>query len=306
MTFMRAFITGVRRANSALRLVLLLYAVNLLLAVPIALGFRATVAAAFGRSTGPESLIQEFDYTVVQDFMDHHGSEIAPLFRQLVGFAFVSMLLSTFLAGGTLSLLREQNGGFSAEAFFRDCGKYFARFFRLFLIFGILLILLTVILSAGLGAALSQMADNADSEVGTFAAFLGAGLAFVLPAMLLMMAADYAKIITVTHDARSMAGAARDAFRFILSNFFPAVGLQLALLALALLLIAAYWGIEGLLGMTSPLSIAVVFLIQQIFMVSRMWTRVTFFSGEMMLYRERKPQPVRFAGWDDSPLITPA
>jgi hypothetical protein len=306
MAFMRAFVTGVRRANSALRLVLLLYAVNLLLAVPIALGFRSTVAVAFGHSTSPESLIRGFDYTVVQDFMDHHGREIESLFRQLVGFAFVSMLLSTFLAGGTLSTLRDQNGGFSAETFFRDCGKYFARFFRLFLIFGILLILLAVVLSAGLGAALTQMIDNADSEVGAFAAFIGVGLAFVLPVMLLMMAADYAKIITVTNDARSVTGAARDAFRFILKNFFSAVGLQLTLLVLLFLLVAAYWGIEGFIGMTSPLSIAVVFLIQQLFMISRMWIRVTFFSGEMMLYEAQKPQPVRFVGWDDSPLISPA
>lgn len=306
MTFMQAFFAGVRRTNSATWLVLMLYAVNLLLAVPIALGFRATVAAAFGGSTAPESLIQGFDYTVVQDFMDHHGREIQPLFRQLVGFAFVSMLLSTFLAGGTLSILREQNGSFSAETFFRDCGKYFTRFFRLFLIFGILLMLLSVVLSAGLGAAFAQMTDNADSEVAAFAASIGVCLAFVLPAMLLMMAADYAKIITVTHDAQSMAGAARDAFRFILKNFFSAVGLQLTLLLLLFLLVAAYWGIEGLIGMTSPLSIAVVFLIQQLFMISRMWIRVMFFSGEMMLYEARKPQPVRFVGWDDSPLITPA
>jgi len=306
MTFMKALVTGVRRANSSVRLVLLLYAINLLIAAPIALGLRATLAAAFGGSTGPESLIQGFDFTVFQDFMNRHGDELRPLFRQLIGFAFVSMLLSTFLAGGMLSSLREPGGRFRAETFFRDCGKYFARFFRLFLIFGVLLTLLTLVLSVGLGAVFTQMADNADSEVTAFAALIGVGLAFVLPIMLLMMAADYAKIITVTNDARSIAGATRDAFRFILKNFFSAVGLQVALLVLLFLLVAAYWAIEGSIGMTSPLSIAVVFLIQQLFMILRMWNRVTFFSGEMILYEERKPQPVRFVGWDDSPLITPA
>jgi hypothetical protein len=283
----------------------MLYAVNLLLAVPIAVGFRTTVASAFGGSTAPESLLQGYDYTVVQDFMHHHGAEIQPLFSQLVGFAFVSMLLSAFLAGGTLSVVREPNRGFSAEVFFRECGKYCARFFRLFLIFGVILIILAVILTAGLGAALTQMTDNADSEVTAIAAGIGAGLAFVFSLMLLMMAADYAKIITVSHDARSMAVATRDAFRFMLKNFSSAVSLQFMLLALAFLFIAAYVGLEGFLGTTSPFSIAVVFLIQQLFMVSRMWIRVTFFSGEMTLYEDRKPRPVHFIGWDDSPLITP-
>lgn len=306
MTFRRAFVAGVRRANSAVGLILLLYAINLLLAAPIALGFRATVSAAFSGSTSPESLLRGFDYTLFQDFMSHHGREIQPLFRQLVGFAFVSMLLSTFLAGGTLSTLREQNGRFSAETFFRDCGKYFARFFRLFLIFGVLLTLLTTILSVGLGVVFTQMADNADSEVRVFAGVIGVGLAFVLPMMLLMMAGDYAKIITVTNGSRSMAGATRDAFRFVLKNFSSTVGLQLMLLLLLLLLVAAYWGIEGFVGMTSPFSIAVVFLMQQLFVISRMWIRVTYFSGEMTLYEGRKPQPVRFVGWDDSPLVTPA
>jgi len=304
MTFMRALFAGIRMANSAGRVILTLYVLNLLLAIPIALGFRATVTAAFGGSMGPGNLVEGFDFTVVQDFMNRHGEEIQPLSRQMAGFAFLSMLLSTFLAGGTLSFLREKNGSFSAEAFFKGCGKYFSRFFRLFLIFGILLILLAVILSVGLGTAFTQVAEGASSEVTAFAAFIAVGMAFLLPVMLLMMAADYAKVITVAHDARSMAGVTSDAVRFILKNFFPAVSLQLMLLLLALLLIAAYWGFEGLIGMTSSLSIVVVFLVQQVFMTLRMWVRVTFFAGETTLYEARKPQPVSFIGWDDPPLLT--
>ena len=57
INILNAFSNGFRRSGSEIKMALVIYVLNLLLAIPLALAFRSALAAGFGMSLAPEQLI---------------------------------------------------------------------------------------------------------------------------------------------------------------------------------------------------------------------------------------------------------
>lgn len=202
---------------------LLLYVTNLLLAVPLALACRAVLAAGFGASMAPANLMGGFDYTAWQDFSSAHGQELSAIIRQLSWLILIAMLLNAFLSGGILGQLRAGKQKFSASIFFAGCGNYFLRFFRLFLLFGFSFFLVAIVLAGILGAAGDALTANATSEITVFWVRVAAAVIFLVPVIIVLMIADYAKIIVVVKDDRSMLKTAWRVCEVCSSPFLPNV-----------------------------------------------------------------------------------
>lgn len=296
MSIIHAFSTGFRRATSEPKMIFVLYLVNLLLAIPLALAFRSVLIAGFGASLAPAQVMASLDFTVFQDFMNLNAANVQTVFGQVLSFLLLSMLLQTFLAGGILTVLQDQEKKYSSSSFFKGCGTYFFRFFRLFLLFGVLL-LVVALLVGGIVIALSEgMTENATSEVTELWIRIAAIALFFLPLMLILMAADYAKIHFVLHDERSAFRSCGKGFAFVFRRFFPALGLELLMLLIAIILFAIYFWLDLSIGMTTTATILVMFVVQQLFMMLRAWTKVFFFAGEITLYRSLQRQPFPEAG----------
>ena len=290
MSILQAFSTGVRRATSEPKMVFVLYLLNLLLAIPLALAFRAVLVAGFGSSLAPAAMMESLDFTVFQDFMNVHSASLQTVFGQVLSVLVLSMIVQTFLAGGILTVLQDQ-AKYSSAAFFKGCGAYFFRFFRLFLLFGVILLLTAVVVGAVVFSVAEGLTESASSEVTELWIRIASIVLFLLPVMLVMMAGDYAKIHMVLHDQRSAFRMCGKGFAFVFRRFFSAFGLELLMLLIAVFLFAVYLLIDLSIGMTSGAAIAVMFVIQQLFMMLRAWTRVFFFAGEMTLYRGLQRQP---------------
>jgi len=108
MKIVRAFSTGIKRATREFRMSLLLYLLNLLAAVGLAFAFRSVIASGLDSSLSISELMGNLNYTVLQDFMVKDGGELSTVFNQILWLVLLYMLVNTFLAGGILSLLREQ------------------------------------------------------------------------------------------------------------------------------------------------------------------------------------------------------
>lgn len=288
MITFKALTAGIRSTNKSYRLIALLYAINFLIAAILAWGFHAVLARTIGDSMSLEHLVKDFDYTVYTDFMFKYGGRITALLSQLSWLIFFYLLLNTLLGGGTLALLKNGDESFSLRSFFENCGVFFFRFFQLLLIFGVLLFIVGFIASAAFGLIYTAFTANAVSEVWPFSFAIILFFLFLFIVMLVVMMADYAKVVTVANDAKSMIKTSWQGIKFVFRHFLTTVGLQLSIILLLLISVALYLLLEDQIGMATPFAILVMFLIQQVSVGFKVWTRVLTFAGELELVEEFK------------------
>lgn len=289
MSILKAFSNGIRRAISEPRMVLVLYVVNLLMALPIAMAFRAVLVSGFGASMAPAEMMRGLDFTTFVDFMNVHVEEVSAVLRQISWAIAVFMLINSFLAGGILTVLRNEHGKYSISEFFGGCGTYFARFLQLFFVFAIVLFVVVLIMTFILAVLSKVFFEDSTSEVAFIVFTIVQIILFLLPVILLLMIADYSKISIVVNNERRVLKTAWRSTKFVFNKFFRTFGLELLMLLVPIVLFAFYLLLDLAIGMTTDLTIIVMLIIQQLFMVSRAWSKVFFFAGEMSLYQNLQP-----------------
>jgi len=284
MKFSKALTSGFQHSRRSLRVVLLLYGINFLLAVPFALAFRSALIAGFGDSMSVEALVKDSDATAFSDFMKFHGPRISSLFREVMWLTLLYMLVNTLTGGGVISSLNETQP-FLLSKFLENCGKFFARLLRLFVILAVVLALFGLIWFFVVGFIFAMVTSDASFEKPVAIWFFVTVAVFLFPIMLLIMAGDYAKIAAVVNDETRMWKAFWRSLKFVFKNFFSTVALQISILLVLATAVVLYWLIEGQIGMTSGVTILVAFLIQQASVAFKIGTRVWTFAGELALYK---------------------
>jgi len=304
MSILKAFSSGIRRATSEPRMVLALYVINLLMALPLAMAFRGVLVSGFGASMAPAELMRGLDFTVFVDFMNVHAEEVSAVLRQMSWAIAVFMLINSFLAGGILTVLRNERGTYSISEFFGGCGTYFARFLRLFFACAIVLFVVVLIMTFILAVLSKIFIENSTSEV-TFIVFTFVQIIlFFLPVMLLLMIADYSKISIVVNNERKVLKTAWRSTKFVFKHFFKTFGLELLMLLVPIVLFVVYLLLDLAIGMTTDLAIIVMLIIQQLFMVSRAWSKVFFFAGEMSFFQSLQPAAPSTIEGAGAPFVT--
>jgi hypothetical protein len=304
MSIVRAFSTGFRRATSEPKMVLVLFVINILTAIPLAMAFREVLKAGLGSSMAPSELMEGMDFTVLADFMRLHSEAVSAVFSQIAWVMVLYMLVNTFLSGGILTGLRWNNAHSPISEFFSGCARYFVRFLRLFFLFVVVLVIVVPILAMVL-ALLSQLfTRNSTSEITDFISGIVLIILFLIPVMILLMIADYAKIAVVVNDETAMVKTAWRSTEFVFSHFTKTVGLELMMLLVPIVLFAIYMVLDLNIGMTTDLTIIIMLIIQQLFMASRAWSKVFFFAGEMSLYQSLQPAVYSTVEGAGAPLVT--
>lgn len=302
MIALRLVRSACAHACAAPGLVILLYLAGLLLAFPAFYVFQSVLASALGNSLAGQSLLSGFDFTIWVDLLNAHGLSLATLLPFAISIGVLGIIVQTFLAGGVLDLfVREKR--FSPATFFRGCGTYAGRFLRIWLLTALILALIGLLFITLLGVVTAMTGTQPDSDRagGIAIIVLLACLSFLL--LLVFMASDYARVTTVVGGIRSSWKAVGRGFLFVFRNAGSALGFHLLLLLLLGAVLAVYLVLEGGIEPDSPSTVLPVIVLQQLFMIVRVAIRVAFSAGEVALYEERKPPPVVFYGWDDSPPV---
>ena len=94
----RGIATGFRQW----RIVAIVYALQLCLALTLGMQAYEVLEASIGHSLELHKLLQGYDHTVLTDFLNVHGASITPLLGQLRWLALVWLLFSVFTDGGLL------------------------------------------------------------------------------------------------------------------------------------------------------------------------------------------------------------
>lgn len=132
-----------------------IYAVNLLIAF-IGIGpLSNTVKKAIEKTAFHDSISQGFDYTLIMDILNNYELGINVSTTLLLSMGLPVVLWAIFCSGGITELVRLYPQQGLPGAFWQGGGKYFFRYLRLSLyvltlIFGLLFILGSILLSDGL------------------------------------------------------------------------------------------------------------------------------------------------------------
>lgn len=325
MSLIRAIREGIVRAGSAPALLALLWAVNLLIALPFAATLAGSIDDSVDSRLVQRDLVEGASGPAMEWFGELEAEASGPAggFEQTFGPAVVGAgaflknldawwsgrlfepgftggwgLLAagalyavawSLLLGGVIDRLAGR-GGPAWRLPFRELlaagGRYFFRFVRLALMAGVLYVL--VFLGARwLFGAIEEAARDVTVE-RTALAWTLAGFALVVLVLAVVRTAfDYAKVAVVLEDRRSAVGAALSGLGFVVRHPVKTLGLFAAFTVVGLLLLWLYGVIAPTAGPGSWAGVAAAFALGQIALATRLGLRLAVLGGETALYGAR-------------------
>jgi hypothetical protein len=208
-----------------------------------------------------------------------------PLLAGLFVVALIYFSLQVFLNGGVVGRLLDREGRATLEPFFGDCGRYFGRFVRLFLVSLVFLFLTFGVVLKLVSALIEPARESAATEwlplILSNAHFLVALLLLSIVHMII----DYARIAVVADGEKKVLRALRHALRFLGKRFFRAWGIYLAIVLLTLAGTAVFSIVLGRLGAPGVAWVMAGLVWMQIYVLFRMGIRTLFVAAQAEYYR---------------------
>lgn len=287
MTIIQNYLSGLRLASRSLKLTTMIYVLNLLFALALAIPFYGVITNAAHGSLQVNKLLTNFDFTAIQEFMDSAKGSISLLFKTGVWLAILYLLLNIFLAGGILKTL-DNEAVFERKEFFANGSKFFFRFLRLTLYFIIIHVLVILIIYLPLSLIINILVKNAETEKALFYAVIsGAGLHLII-FIYLQIVAHYTRFMIITEDSIQVLKKLRASVIFVSRKLLSTYPLYLLLLAGFVLLIFVFKFLSGTIGMTTGFTIFIMFLVQQLFIWSRIWLKIWIYGSQLEYYLYNK------------------
>lgn len=258
---MSGVITSLRTAYRYKKVAWIVYLIQLLFVIPVGLQLYQVMEASFGTSISAGQLMDEFDYRIIQDFLNVHGASLSPLFGYVRWLVLIYLLISAFISGGIWYSLKVRQSDW--EVFWKGSAHYFRRFLVVGLIFVILFVLWSMIIWAYYLGSFFNMMETwlNDSKI----IHLGIGL-FILWMMgltFLFVWSSHAKMNLLHDDATSIWHGFKKGFMQSVRKFFP---LFPGLVFFAILIVSLYaleLFLEQKVGITSVFLILGFLLLQQ-------------------------------------------
>ncbi len=299
MKFTKAFSAGFITAAKSKKMTTLIYAVTLLFALILAIPFHSVLRNQIGSSMAPELLFKHFDYTVFSDFMRTSGKALNPFFGAAVWMGIFYLVFSVFFAGGVLNVISSPENKFSVKNFLEGCGVYFFRFLRLAVYMIFIYFILTAAAVMIISAVIALMYESGQNETALFYIFLTGAIIFALLLIVFLAIADYAKIILYRTESKKVIKSIWLSIKFVFRHFFGAYILYVLVLAALVLFFFLYFVLENSIGMSSALTVLMMFLVQQILIWLRTLVKIWFLGSELSYY-DLNPKIIKAAA-DETP-----
>lgn len=265
-------------------LLAILYAVNLVFAVIVALPLIVLVQTELGHSLlGLRIAPAELNW--LGEAVLEYQSALPALIAGIVAGAFAYLALHIALNGGIVGRLLDREGRAGLTAFIADCGRYFGRYVRLFLL-GLVFYVLTLGVFMSLVSALFRPLDK--SAATEWLPLILSNAHFLMALLLLSavhMLLDYARIAIVADEERRVLKALRHALTFLRKRFFRAWALYLLIVGLTLAGSVVFYVVFGRLGQPTIAQTAAGLVWMQLYVLFRIWVRTLFFGAQGEFYR---------------------
>jgi hypothetical protein len=277
-----AYTQGLKEAWQQKKMLLLLYVVNVIIAYLIVLPLSIALNNALNFTVAASELMQAFDITIYQSLLSEYGPAL-DMGRFIFTYGLIYILLNTFFVGGILQVFSD-NEGFDLKKFLLGCVEYFIRFLRLFLI-SVIFIVAAVVIFGALTIIFGSLTQNAQTEFWPSIFFILRVIILIIILAMVNMLFDYAKIMTVVNDFRSMIDTTKNAMMFVMMSLRKTTALYGLYLITAVIIFVIYWMIESLVDASSFAGVLLFIIISQIYILSRIWIRLSFLAGQFIFYK---------------------
>ena len=327
MTWCAAWRDGIGRVNRAPAILAGVWVLTVLVSLPLVLGLRGMLEQHLGSSLAADSAASGVNYDWWQEFSDQ-ATGLGVTFKPtiigfgavldnlsafldndsrpvvIVGAASAYIVLWIFLAGGIIDRYARDRAT-RAQGFFAASGVFFFRFLRLAVVMWAVYAVLFRYVHAWLfGTVFPAITRDVTVERTAFFERVGLYLVFGLLVAACNLIFDYAKVRAVVEDRRSMIGAIQSAIGFIRRNGGAAIALYLADFFLFLAVVAVY-ALVAPGASTGALYTWLGFAIGQLYIVARLWVKLTFWASETALFQGRLAHAGYVAApkrvWPESP-----
>ena len=319
---------GTRRVNRAPAVWLGVWALTVLVSLPLAVAMRDRLQTSLGSSLAANTAASGVNYDWMQEFMSDATGLSSTFKPAVIGFAAVLDNLSSFmdnarqpvvivgaaavyilgwlfLAGGILDRYARDRVT-HAHGFFAASGVFFFRFLRLAaamaLVYGVLFGALHPWL---FGRVFPRLTRELTVERTAFLIRVVCYGVFGAALAACNIVFDYAKVRAVVEDRRSMLGATIAGIRFIRRNLAAAGTLYLLDVLLFAIVLTAYGLVAPGAG-GSGWSIWLGFLLGQGYILARLWVKLVFWASETALFQSRLAHAGYIAAptptWPESPI----
>ncbi|MCX6565690.1 MAG: hypothetical protein NTW38_04590 [Candidatus Aminicenantes bacterium] len=288
MSILACYAKGIRTASARPKIILLLWAANVLFASIAYVLFASVFASALGPSGAAAGLMKKADMNVLLEAIVNSGRPMGVMQAALFAVILIYFLVSIFLQGGILrGLVESSPEARSGRVFFDGGARYYGRFFRLAFC-SLLLWIAAAVVFIVLNIALRAVTKNSTNEQLTFTLSLFK-IAFVLfLVFLIKMIMDYARIRMVTRDANKALPALLSSARYVFGH--PGSTLVLYyLLGLTGLSILALWRLViSPIRMTTAAAVWAGFFLTQLFIASRGWLHLAYQAAQLVNFQSQK------------------
>jgi hypothetical protein len=284
MGVFKAVFSGMGTTLRRPRLLAILYAVNLLFAGVVALPFLFIIQGELGHSFYGLN-VQPVDLNWIGEAVLKYQAALPGLAAGLVAAGIVYLVLHIFLNGGIVGRLLDKEGPASLAEFVADCGRYFGRYVRLFLVSLVFLVLTLGVFMSLVSALFKPLSEAAITE---WAPLILSNLHFLIALLLLSivhMTVDYARIAVAADGERKALKALRHALTFLKTRFFRAWALYLLIVVLTVAGTVVFFIVFGRLGAPSVAQVAAGLACMQIYIVFRIWVRTLFVAAQAEFYK---------------------
>lgn len=282
MNIAKAYTKGFIQTAKYPRMWFILYFANLFLALLLALPFFSALNANFGHSDFYLQLLDGYDATVVNEFNYYFGDALKAVFSNIKWVVLAYFLLSIFLTGGIIRTLNEDK--FSTSSFFGGSAYSFFRILGLSILISIAQIIFLIAIGALAGIIIDNYKNNFSSELSylTVAGIAAAIYFFIF--IIFNMASDYGKFYMELNDTHNIFKAFWNGIKYVFKHFLKTMSLYLILLFLPAVIMYVYLYFEKDYKMATSVGILIVFLMQQTFILLRVFLRTWILSSELKLY----------------------
>ncbi len=295
MTALQAFLKAQKEIWSRRGIVGFLYVFNVLMAALLTLPIGGRLDRLANKELA-DHLIDGFALDYVIEYFQKYGDSFQAIIAMLIGVGFFYVLTNTFLAGGILGVLAREKR-FRLRPFLHESANMFGRFVRLLLLSLVVLALLYFVVRLAVLSPLRNLADSANPDVKFQIQLLSILITLLLIGFWNMLF-DYAKITIHSRDIGSVFVGFFSSVRFALRHPLQTIGLYFLNYVIVAVLFVLYLVVENQFSNTTAASTYGLLAVQQLFILSRLWMKTSFFASQQVFYFDRHPEEAIQLAWE--------
>jgi hypothetical protein len=284
MGVIKAIVLGIGATVRKARILVILYFANLVFAVVAAFPLLAVIQGDLGHSFLGSS-VRPLDPMWLGEAVLEHQESLPALIGGLAVFGFVYLAFHIFLNGGIVGRLLDREGPSNLAAFAGDCGRYFWRFVRLFLVALVFYVLTLGLFMKLVSALFRPLSEGAVTE---WLPLILSNLHLLIALILLSivhMVVDYTRIAVVADAERRVLKALRHALTFLKKRFWRAWAIYLLIALGSVVGSIVFYVVLGLLGAPGVARLAAGLVWMQAYILFRIWIRTLFVAAQAEFYR---------------------